>query len=98
MWTRRLSRHFFLCHSIKQLLVWGAGRLFACKDEAAPEYQELGDIFEGVTPLDWSPPQPKVGPRKVVVAGWCGEVEDLTASLTMFSPEGTVRNSLAGTA
>ena len=37
----------------------------------------------------WNPPPPKSGPRKVVVAGWCGEVEDLTASLTMFAPEGT---------
>ena len=37
----------------------------------------------------WNPPPPKTGPRKVVVAGWCGEVEDLTASLTMFAPQGT---------
>ena len=66
-----------------------AGRIFAAKDTWAPEYRELGDIFQGVKAVDWSPPAPKVGPRKVVVAGWCGEVEDLTASLTMFAPVGT---------
>lgn len=66
-----------------------AGRIFAAKDDWAPEYRELGDIFQGVKAVDWNPPPPEVGPRKVIVAGWCGKVGDLTASLTMFAPRGT---------
>ena len=65
-----------------------AGRIFAAKDEWAPEYRQLGEVCK-LKAVQWNPPAPKAGPRKVVVAGWCGEVEDLTASLTMFAPQGT---------
>lgn len=69
---------FFVC----------VGRIFAAKDEWAPEYRQLGELCM-LKATQWNPPAIKTGPRKVVVAGWCGEVEDLTASLTMFAPQGT---------
>lgn len=77
-----------LCPAPNNGLCSAAGKIFAAKDDWAPEYRELGELCM-LKATQWNPPAPKAGPRKVVVAGWCGEVEDLTASLTMFAPQGT---------
>ena len=54
----------------------------------APEFHKF--VHEGYSSIRDGMPVPEPHPKKLLVIGWCGDIQDLIDSLNMFAPGKTV--------
>ena len=54
----------------------------------APEFGQV--LKEGYSSIRDGLPVPDPSPKKVVVVGWCGDIQDLVDSMNLFAPGKTV--------
>lgn len=69
--------------------------LFVAVDSFSPishgVAEENGRVLkEGYSSIRDGVPQPEPHAKKVVVVGWCGDIQDLVDSLNMFAPGKTI--------